>query len=235
MNIKRLFVLLTACVLFGLNVRSEETKEYKLTLSDFTELKVNDPVNVEYHACADSAGMVFFSCSPDVVDKMMFTLNKSSLNIQVADDYNGPTPTVKVYSTSLEKVENGSDSTIHVIKNVPVTEFKAKVMGNGSIIIDNIESTDTRLSLITGRGLIMVSKGTTFKAKYSNVGTGTIQAGGLKAAQVKATVSGTGTIDCCATESLTITGMGSGTVYYTGNPQKVLHRSVGIKAVDIQK
>lgn len=226
-------------IAFGLSValfgKAEEPREYKLTLGNFTELKVNDPVNVEYNCSVDSIGQVYFVCDPSVVDKLMFTHNKKSLSIQVADDYDGTLPLVKVYSTNLERVENGSDSTIIIASNRPTTTFKARVMGNGTIVINELETSTARLNIMTGRGQIRVADGTAFKAKYSNVGTGTIQAGNLKATQVGCTISGTGSIDCTATETLTISGIGSGTVYYGGHPAKVSNRSIGIKAIAIDK
>lgn len=237
MKIFKLFIAISLLFISSDLLYAEETKEYKLDVADFTELKVNDHLNVEYRCSADSAGMILFRCTPDIAQQLIFTSNKSCLKIEVSDDYDyaGEEPMIRVYSSMLEKVENGSDSTIRVISNVPLKSFKARVIGNGTIVIDQLESASVYLSVVTGHGHIMVANGSTFKAKYYDVGTGTIQAGGLKASEVKAVISGTGNIDCNVTENLSIYGMGSGSVYYSGNPAKISNRSVGVKAYPVKE
>lgn len=219
-------------ILGALASNADEIRYYTLDIKDFTELKVNNNLNVEYYCSSDSAGHIEFSCLPEVSHLLLFTTNNSSLKIQIADDYDvlPEMPPLRVYSSRLEKVENGADSTIRIISNRPVKSFKSRIIGNGTIIIDSLESESIDLSIVAGKGHILASSGTTVKAKYSNVGTGTIQAGGIKAEQVKVYLSGTGNIDCDASESLTVYGIGSGNVYYSGNPAKVSNRSVGVKA-----
>lgn len=235
MRIKHFLTFIAFVAFVFLNVFGQE-RDYKLELKDFTELKVNNPVNVEYFSSSDSAGHVYFTCNPSVAEHLMFSNRKSTLAIQLAEDYDNsvPLPTIKVYSSRLEKVENGADSTVRVVRNENVDNFKARLIGNGSLIIDRIDATSAEISLMTGNGLIAVVSGKVFKSKLTNVGTGTIQAGGLNSVQVKAIVSGTGSIDCCASEQLSIYGMGSGKVYYTGNPSKIHNRSMGVKALAIE-
>lgn len=231
------YICLIISLIFSHPLLFAENNEYRLEVKDFTELKLNDHVNVEYRCSDDSTGVVLFKCSPEISHQLLFTSNKSCLTIQVADDfdYAREVPTIQVFSSMLEKVENGSDSTIRVLSNRPVKNFKAKVIGNGTIIVSNIEATSVDLSLMTGHGHVICSSGQAFKAKLSNVGTGTIQAGPLKVSQIKAILSGTGNIDCCATESLSIYGMGSGCVYYSGNPEKITNRSIGVKAYPVKE
>lgn len=226
-------ILIFFSLLSALLTYAEEHRDYMIKTDNFTAININDNVSVEYRASADSAGMILFKCDPSYVDKIIVSVSKSTLNVQITDDYKGPVPLIRAYSTSLLKAENGSDSTLHIVRNVPVSDFRARVIGNGDIIIDQLETTDAKLSILTGHGRICIAAGSAFKAKYSNVGTGTIQAGGLTVNQAKATISGTGTIDCYVTESLSITGMGTGKVYYTGDPKKVTNRSVGIKAIKL--
>ena len=230
------FILLEIALSFGIISYAIDIADYKLELKDFSELKVNDCLNIEYRCSNDSAGYVFFSCEPEIASNLLFTSKKNSLNIQVADDFDNfdRLPTIKVYSSMLEKVENGSDSTLFIISNQPVKSLKARVIGNGTIIFNSVEATSVDLGIVTGRGHIVVNKGNTFKAKYSNVGTGTIEAGNLNSSQVKVIISGTGNIDCNASESLSVYGMGSGSVYYSGEPSKISNRSVGIKAFPVK-
>lgn len=212
-----------------------EPADYKLEVMDFTELKVTDNINVDYHCSADSAGWAYFTCPPEVASMLLFSNNKSCLHIQVATDGNpvSDLPTLHVYSSSLAKVENASDSTLRVLSNVPVDKFSGRVVGNGTLVITNADAGRLDASIATGKGHIIINKGKARKVKLSNVGTGPIEAGGLVANSVKVMLLGTGDVDCTATENLSIYGAGSGKVYYSGNPAKVTNRSLGVKAFPV--
>lgn len=207
-------------------------EDYKMQVPDFSVLKVNDNINVEYRCSADSAGYVFFECPSEQASMLLFTSHKSALTVQLDDAFTGDVvPTVRVYSSVLDKVENSGDSTVRIVSAAPVTSFKATVIGNGTVIIDSIEATNVVLSINTGKGHIAVERGTTFKLSLNKMGKGTIEAGGLKASEVKVKMLGPGDIDCNVSETLSIFGGGSGTVYYSGNPRKVSNHSMGVKAV----
>lgn len=210
--------------------------DYKMEVMDFTELKVTDNINVDYRCSADSAGWVFFSCEPEMASKLIFTNNNSCLHVQVAmdEDPHIGLPTITVCSAALGKVQNESDSTVRVLSNVPVKQFNAKVVGNGTLIVTNIEAANVVAGISTGKGHVVINNGKAVNAKLTNIGTGPIEAGGLTAAKVKAYVIGTGDVDCTATESLTVYGAGSGKVYYSGNPAKVTNRSMGVKAFSVE-
>lgn len=207
---------------------------YKLDVGDFSEFKVNDGINVEYNCSTDSAGWVYFECDAATAQKLMFTNKKNSLIIQI--DAEGTTmsdlPTLKIYSMTLQKVENSGDSVVRIGKMVPVREFKASVVGNGTLIIDNVQTHKADLSIRTGNGHL-VANGSTREANLRNVGTGKLEASGLKAEQTKCNILGTGPIDCNASVTLTVTGAGSGKVYYGGTPQKITNRSIGVKAISV--
>lgn len=227
----KLLLIFIASTIYA--VAHEDVAQYKLEVMDFSELKVTDAINVTYHCSEDSAGWAYFECSPDVAQRLIFTNNKSQLHIQVdMMEFHGQLPTIHVFSRNLTKVDNTADSTIYVERTVPVQSFKARVVGNGAIIIRYIEAGSIDAGINTGRGHIVIN-GEATKVKLANVGTGTVEAGGLGGQNVKVIVTGTGSVDCKATEALSIYGAGSGTVYYTGEPEKITNRSLGVKAVAI--
>lgn len=207
---------------------------YKLDVGDFSEFKVNDGINVEYNCSNDSAGWVYFECDPITAQMLMFTNKKNTLIIQIASDgaVVKDLPTLKIYSMTLQKVENSGDSLVRIHNTVPVREFKASVVGNGTLIIDDIHTHKADIANRTGSGHIVVN-GSTREANLRNVGTGKLEASGLKAEQVKCNILGTGPIDCNASVVLTITGAGSGKVYFGGKPQKITNRSIGVKAISV--
>lgn len=232
-HINKIVIALFAVVAASFPVTAQKSL-YKLDVGDFSEFKVNDAINVEYNCSTDSAGWVYFECDPATAQMLMFTNKKNSLIIQIASD-GAPVkdlPTLKIYSMTLQKVENSGDSLVRIGRTVPVREFKASVVGNGTLIIDDIHTHKADLSIRTGSGHL-VANGATREANLHNVGTGKLEASGLKAEQVKCNILGTGPIDCNASVLLTVTGAGSGKVYFGGAPQKITNRSIGVKAISV--
>lgn len=228
---------LSALIIFVLTTlvaSAADIADYRLEVEDFDQLKVSDGVNVVYTCSEDSAGLVYFSCSPEMAERLMFTNNKSQLHIQVdlQDEIITDRPTLYIYSRGLTKVENSSDSTVIIEKNCVVQNLKIRQIGNGMIIFNDIQAGAVEGTISTGKGHLVL-KGNAGRVKLSNVGTGPIEAGNLVARNVKVIMLGTGGIDCNATESISIYGAGSGKVYYAGNPEKVTNRSLGVKAIAV--
>ena len=210
-------------------------KKFALNVHDFTELKVINAINVEYYASADSAGTVCFECPKDLASHLMFTNKNNSLHIQV-DFENIPShelPLLRVYSTNLQKVENSGDSTVTVCRLAPVNTFNARLIGNGTLRVNNVDADNVNASISTGSGNLLIN-GKASKAKLSNVGTGPLEANALTCKTVKCILVGTGPIDCHATEQLSIFGAGSGTVYYSGKPKKISNRTIGVKSNPVE-
>ena len=210
-----------------------EDASYKLEVNDFTELKVLNSINVDYRCSADSAGWAYFDCSPEIASRLMFNNNKSRLQIEIADPelpISG-VPTITVYSTLLDKVENSGDSLVRINNGIAVKEFKATLIGNGQLIVKGLSANKLNATIAAGNGQLVIS-GKTRSAKLKNVGTGTVECADLSAEDVNAWLFGSGPIDCNATTSLTVYGAGSGKVYYGTKPEKISNRSMGVKILD---
>lgn len=228
-------LLLTFALALATLAVAAQARDYSLKLEDFSELKVVDGINVVYHTSRDSAGVVTYSCTPEKADKLLFDSNSKRLKIQVAIDDAGAIPdlpTLHVYSSMLGRVENSGDSTVTVMLDNAQPSFKARVVGNGTIIVHNIYANAVEGKISTGHGHLVLA-GRAASAKLSNIGTGPIEAGALEAKDVKCWMLGTGPIDCYVTEKLTIVGAGSGKVYYKGKPKTVVNRTIGVKEIAI--
>lgn len=232
---RKTFFTLVALIIVSFGINAAETENFRLEVLDFTELQVSNNINVDYYCSADSAGYAYFDCDKEMASKLMFTNNKGSLRIQLDTDGTDSigVPTVRVYSSSLSKAENASDSTLRILSAAPVKNFRARVMGNGHLIVKDIEANSLEANVATGCGSVVIQGGQARQAKLSSIGTGPIEAGPLKVQKVKAVLFGTGDIDCTALETLTIYGAGSGKVYYKGEPEKIVNRSLGIKAFPV--
>ncbi|MGM9865875.1 MAG: GIN domain-containing protein [Muribaculaceae bacterium] len=213
-----------------------ETQRFAFNKGDFGKLRVNDNVNVEYVASADSAGYIVFECDPRAASDMLFTLDKETLKIETADEdaLRFRLPTIRVYSRFLSSVENSGDSTVYINSPAPGAEISLRVVGNGSIVAKGLHAGTVNAKIDTGNGSIVLG-GEASVEKLRNVGAGTIQAGGLKAQSAQIIIGGTGSVDCWVTDDLSVKGLGSGKIYLKGDP-KIKNRTLGsIKVVKMDQ
>lgn len=199
---------------------SAQVYHYKLTFSGFSELKVVDGINVDYIADSSRAGEVEFDAESQVASAVIFEPSKSRLVVKLAsrDSIYSQLPTIKVYSTFLNRVTNEGDSLLRILSVAPTAQFSAKVIGNGRISVHNIQATKVDANILSGHGLIsMYGKCTDAILKVT--GSGQIQVDELPAKYVKASITGTGMINCYAESMLSVSGLGSGKLYYRGNPE----------------
>lgn len=229
----RLLSLLLTLSLSVAAVATDLTK-YEIKVGDFSELKVTDGVNVDYRCSADSAGYAVFTCRSEVVSSLILSSSGRKLNIQVSTEDSRPValPRITVYSRYLVKATNAGDSMLRVLDVAGCPKFEASLEGNGSLVVRDIKANELKGVLKLGHGNLVIT-GECDKAKIISVGTGTIEADGLKVADETVKVSGTGSVGVWATEKLSVFGMGSTTVYYKGNPE-IKNRSLGIKVVPLQ-
>ncbi len=236
----RNIILIAGWVLAVVAGRASDVKScYTLDVHDFTQLKVDNSINVDYICNPDSAGMATFDTTDALASLLIFANNdKGVLTIELnTDGYKyHDLPTVRVYSSFLNKIENSGDSLVRVLSVAPCPEFSATLIGNGRLSIHDIRATTVNGVIRTGRGTLVIN-GECTKANLRNTGTGSIQADGLKAHKVLCKLVGTGPIGCSVADELTIQGMGSGKVYYraTNGVDNFLikNRAIGVKAIDI--
>lgn len=220
MLVKRLLIACSVCAAM-LSAAGAGLTRYELNVEDFAQLKVIDGINVDYKCVPDSAGKAVFHTSAELASVLMFSNKKGRLDMQISTEginYSN-LPTITVYSNFLTSVENSGDSTVRVISVAPGPTIKANLIGNGRMVIRDINATQVDASLKTGNGQLVLD-GKCTNAHLSLVGTGTIQADALKAQEVKCRVVGTGTIGCSAERELIILGgsIGPGKIYYMGEP-----------------
>ena len=209
---------------------------YGLDVGDFTQLKVTSPINVRYVSCPDSAGMVRYESTPEMASIISFSNTGQKLVVEFSTKgtHYMDAPTVTVYSTFLAVAENHSDSLIRLDKVAPCPELKLKIMGNGRISANDVTATKVSASITTGHGSIMVT-GKCDEASLSSISTGSIQADGLQADIVSCKMMGTGEIGCWPEQKLSVSrlSVGSGRIYYKGNPRLIENKSINIKVEPI--
>lgn len=103
------------------------------------------------------------------------------------------------------------------------------VTGSGDVKVSSV-ATDELACGVSGSGDIVVAAGTVGSANYGVTGSGDIKAGSVRATEANAVASGSGDISCRATKQLSTAAMGSGNIYYYGNPVKVIGKNKRVKA-----
>lgn len=235
--IKRSVLLFVAGVCSVCVMAQEWKKQHEVSIGDFTELKVNDNINVVYSNNPDSLGKAQFMISNDKASAIIFSNNKKGvLTVQIAQEYESETklPTVYVYSPYLQTIKNSSDSTVRVEKMSPCPEFKLITVGNGKIVAKEVNATKVVCEQRTGKGVIVVG-GKCQSGQFKVLGSGEILADELSCANISCNILGTGTIGCNTQGILSVKGMGSGKVYYAGSPKEINTSQMGsIKVIPVE-
>lgn len=212
---------------------------YELNMGDFTHLNVVDGLNVVYHVQPDSAGIVSFVTTKDIASNILFSNNnKGKLTIEKSfhpeDSMKVGLPVVHVYGNFLTDVTNAGDSTVRVIAPKSVPKFNASLIGNGRLVVRDVDCEKLEAAIKTGNGTLTVT-GRCKDANLKNTGVGTISADGLKAEKATCRFFGKGTTGVWAEKSLTVKGMFPGKVYYKGKPEKIHNYAAGVKVIPLEK
>lgn len=233
MNLKHIVFLILLNILsaplFGQN---SAMREYRFDVGDFNKLNVNNSISVVYRCNPDSAGIVKFKTSDEVVASDILFSNNGKGSVSVSLDFDfvagTPLPVINIYSSGLDKITNSGDSLVIVENLAPREKFSAVLIGNGRLDVKDVSMAKIDASIRSGNGTINID-GNCREGKLNIVGTGTISAERLKCTNCKASIVGTGNINCDVVETLNIQGMGSGRVQYVSQPEQIRSRAAGIK------
>lgn len=228
---KALFVLFCCCLALA---AAAQEKLYQINVGDFNEITVADDLPVVYRCVPDSAGVVVFTTNPAYVQDLSFENKNFKLKLQ--NDGERPDSvfgTITVYSTTLNSATNWGNQTLTVASLPPLTQFKAKVIGNGAVVVPKVQSTKVTAVVQAGHGRVYIAESANRLAPAHEHRS--IEAGDLTAAVVRCRMYGTGSIDCTPTDELSVAGLTSGTVYYRGTPTKVTNRSIGAHIVNMNE
>lgn len=194
-------------------------KEFKLPVGQFSKISVDDNVNVVYVGADGSPSRVTYEGDPKYAKAFIISQKGNKLRIQVetlfVDD--PELPVLYLYSDFLENASLSSEATLTLKSVAPGSKLDLSVMGNGSIVAENIHATKIGASIKSGNGTITIS-GHCQTANFNMLGNGTIQADRLEAVTVNCKMLGQGSIGCWPTEELKVRGIGNTKIYYKGKP-----------------
>ncbi len=215
MKIKILMII--ALLMGGLQMNA---KQFKLPVGQFSKLSVDDNVNVVYVGGSDTPSCVTYDGDQKYARAFIITHKGNKLRVQVETMFvNDPElPTLYVYSDFLESASLSAESTLTLKSVAPGTKLDLSVMGNGTLVADNMRATKIGANIKSGNGTISIS-GHCQQANFSMLGNGTIQADRLEATDVSCKILGQGSIGCWPVEELKVMGIGNTKIYYKGSPK----------------
>ena len=205
---------LTSCSIGQMNVVDPSdnivTKEYKL--KPFEKIQMKGVGNVELIQSEEKSGLVELTAPDNYVEfykfesdgkKLTINFDKKLVNIQTKD------VKIRVYTCDLIKLENSGAANI------------------------NMDRLDTDVIEITNSGVGHIKiGGVADNVQLINSGVGSIDASKLKALNVKASVSGVGSIDCYTSESIKGSVSGVGSLNYNGHPKQKETKRSGVGSIN---
>lgn len=195
-------------------------REFTLPVGQFSKLSVDDNVKVTYIGADGSPSRVRYEGDQKYAKAFIITHKGDKLRIQVETEFvNDPElPMLYVYSDFLKSASNSSEAMLKIESAAPASEISLSLMGNGTLVADNLRATKVAAAIKSGNGTIAVT-GNCETADFTMVGNGTIQADHLEAATVSCKILGNGSIGCWPVNKLKVRGIGSTKVYYKGRPE----------------
>lgn len=124
----------------------------------------------------------------------------------------------------LESVSLGGSGNVNIEKTINSDEFSVNLGGSGNI--NAHLNTNTTKASIGGSGNIKLT-GKTDSFKCSIAGSGSIKAYDLESVNLKANIAGSGSIQNTVKTKIKATVVGSGSIYYKGNPTHIDTNSLG--------
>ena len=185
------------------------TKEYKL--KPFEEVHMRYVGAVELIQDEKKSGTVELTAPENYIELYKFENNGNELEINFAKQHiniHTRNVKIKVYTDNLLALKNS---------------------GASSIRMDSLDT--DRIEIInSGVGSIAIS-GLADNVTLQNSGVGSINAENLKALNVKANVSGVGSITCYASEKIEGKVSGVGSLKYAGNPKHKDNKRTGVGSI----
>jgi len=222
--------LLVAGLFFALTLTAQEPqaalagngKIIKQTrgITAYTKIAVTGPFDVIL--TSGETGKITIEGDENIVEILITDVNDGILTIATRDEQPVKASTsrktkIKLAAGNLEKISLNGCGSVSVRPCIKSSKLKATVDGPGSITLV-VATADTEVCIL-GSGTITL-KGSTDKLTSRIVGSGMIKACDLETKDVVASVSGSGNIKVSCSSAITGRVIGTGTIAFTGEPQK---------------
>ena len=212
-------VLLAVTILFlAFNIRAQEQKEIKLT--SFSEVKFEGSAQWVLIP-SDEEKLIIESKSEDVFDYIDVDQSGSLLTISTTDKNKNITKlfksvTIKVYFKSLKSVSLSGTGSVKCNENFSTSKLTATLRGSGNMYL-NVQCAEF-IGNMSGAGELNIT-GAADKSIVRVEGVGGFDGYEFITSDMDVTVSGVGGAKVYATDRLTATLNGVGSIRYKGEPK----------------
>lgn len=197
-------------------------------VDNFSELSLG--INGTVYLKQGSSNKVEIECDDDVFEEIEFEMRGDRLVIKKEGNWSWGSgwrrTEVDIYVTmkSIEGLSVSGSGLIESDGTLKTEDIKLSVSGSGDMELD-LESDEMDLR-ISGSGSIRLN-GTAQEAEARISGSGRVKAEDLTVKIFTARISGSGSCYITATDEIDASISGSGSVYYAGNPDRVISNSSG--------
>ena len=211
---------------FNKKIRGNGTiKTETRKISNFSVLSVAGPFDVELFK--SDSNEITIKGDENVLEYIVTEVVHDKLKIYFEEGYNvrtNKTIKITVPFTTIEGVALAGSGDIFCDDVINTNEMKTSIAGSGDITL--AISASNLKSSIAGSGNINV-KGDVEKIDCSIAGSGDVNANQLNAKIAKISIAGSGDVKINVSEEIHVSSVGSGDVYYSGNPKIVKSSSMG--------
>jgi len=235
---KKLNLILTVllCGIFSLQAQHLGNKKVKgnghltseiRSVSDYDQIKVFG--NLEVELVRGREGELKLQGEENLLEYIRTMVVGKSLKIKVKQGFDiRPSKNQMLIITvpfeDLNEISLAGSGGIYTSDVIKAVHLKTNLEGSGNI---KLSLSANKLSATVSGSGDMVLDGSVDKFEGTLIGSGDIRAFKLKAKNASASVTGSGDFQLTATSSLKAAVMGSGDIYYKGNPDKVDKKVAG--------
>ncbi|MEQ9426833.1 MAG: head GIN domain-containing protein [Cyclobacteriaceae bacterium] len=219
-------ILISAILLCALQLSAQEVRE--LNLTNFAKIDLGGAFTVEL--INSDKNYIRIEADEDLMEDIISEVRGSTLKVYVdRKSYNAKKRIyLKIEFEALEEIEISGAVDLETKNMITANDFKIDFSGAGNA---NLELTAESLEVeMSGAGDIDIS-GKVDRQDVDISGVGTYAAYGLECAETEVDVSGVGSAQVVATQSIVAQTSGVGSVRYKGDPKKVKVDSSGIGKV----
>ena len=222
---RTLITTILACFIFV----SSQAQKRNVDVGSFTELSLAIPANLVLKQ--GSSEKVEIDCDDDIFDEIEFEMRGDRLVIKKEGkgwNWNNGwrRSEVDIYVTmkTIEGLSVSGSGNLESDGTLETDDLELAVSGSGDIDLDiDGDELETRIS---GSGSIQLS-GNANEAEARISGSGRVKAEDLTVTSFGARISGSGSCYITVKEEIEASISGSGSVYYAGNPGRVISNSSG--------
>ncbi|WOC40465.1 head GIN domain-containing protein [Polaribacter sp. HL-MS24] len=195
------------------------------TVSSFNEINVGG--SFEVILVKGTEGKITIEAEENIIPYIETEVDGDRLKIQYKRNTNirsTKSVTIRVQIKDLESVSLGGSGKISSEDLIKAKDFKVNIGGSGNIDL-HLEVQNGSASIGGSGNLILRGKAEKMRSKIA--GSGSIKAYAFTADDLNASIAGSGNIKITVQTKIKAKVVGSGNIYYKGNPKHVDTKSIG--------